>query len=73
MTARDIEVGDLVNPGFYGSRSAVVLEIYTPDRRNIHDGFKTRAKIFMSHNLKTYNVALTDLILVSKGRKNDTI
>jgi hypothetical protein len=27
----------------------------------------------MSHNLKTYNVALTDLILVSKGRKNDTI
>ena len=68
MTARDIEVGDLVNPGFYGSRSAVVSEIYTPDRRNIHD-----AKIFMSHNLKTYNVALTDLILVSKGRKNDTI
>ena len=69
MTARDIEVGDLVNPGFYGTDHGVVSEIYIPNRRNIHDGFKTRAKIFMSHSLKTYNVPLTDLILISKGRK----
>jgi|TARA_R110000787_G_scaffold87951_1_gene187051 hypothetical protein len=69
MTARDIEIGDLVNPGFYGSCFGVVSEIYIPNRRNIHDGFKTRAKIFMSDNLKTYNVAITDLVLVSKGRK----
>ena len=69
MTARDIEIGDLVNPGFYGSCFGVVSEIYIPNRRNIHDGFKTRAKIFMSHNLKTYDVAMADVILVSKGRK----
>lgn len=69
MTARDIEVGDLVNPGFYGLRFGVVSEIYIPNRRNVHDGFKTRAKIFMSHNLKTYDVAMADVILVSKGRK----
>ena len=69
MTARDIEVGDLVNPGFYGLRFGVVSEIYIPNRRNVHDGFKTRAKIFMSHNLKTYDVAIADVILVSKGRK----
>ncbi len=69
MTARDIEIGDLVNPGFYGSCFGVVSEIYIPNRRNIHDGFKTRAKIFMSDNLKTYNVAITDLVLVSKGQK----
>ena len=69
MTARDIEIGDLVNPGFYGLRFGVVSEIYIPNRRNIHDGFKTRAKIFMSHNLKTYDVAMADVILVSKGRK----
>ena len=69
MTARDIEVGDLVNPGFYGLRFGVVSEIYIPNRRNVHDGFKTRAKIFMSHNLKTYDVAMADVILGSKGRK----
>ena len=69
MTARDIEVGDLVNPGFYGLRDGVVSEIYIPNRRNVYDGFKTRAKIFMNHNLKTYDVAIADVILVSKGRK----
>jgi len=73
MTARDIEVGDTVNPGFYGLRFGVVSKIYTPSRRNAHDGFKTRAKIFMSHNLRAYDIAIADIILVSKGRKNDTI
>ena len=52
--ATDIEVGDIVNPGFYGSNTyGVVIDVSVPARRSVHSGFKPRAKILMN-NGKSY-------------------
>ena len=49
-----IEVGDIVSPGFYGADAyGVVVDISVPERRNVHSGFKPRAKILM-HTGKVY-------------------
>ena len=71
--ATDIEVGDIVNPGFYGSNTyGVVIDVSVPPRRNVHSGFKPRAKILMN-NGKVYYFVTEDLTIVSKGKKDDTI
>ena len=71
--ATDIEVGDIVNPGFYGSNTyGVVIDVSVPPRRNVHSGFKPRAKILMN-NGKVYYFITEDLLIVSKGKKDDTI
>ncbi len=69
--ATDVEVGDIVSPGFYGSNTyGVVLDISVPDYRNHYSGFKPRAKILM-HTGKVYYFILEDLTIVSKGNNND--
>ena len=71
--ATDVEVGDIVNPGFYGSNTyGVVIHVSVPARRNVHSGFKPRAKILMN-NGKVYYFVTEDLTIVSKGKKDDTI
>jgi len=71
--ATDIEVGDIVNPGFYGSNTyGVVIDVSVPERRNVHNGFKPRAKILMN-NGKVYYFITDDLLIVSKRKKNDTV
>ena len=71
--ATDVEVGDIVYPGFYGSNSyGVVIDVSVPDRRNVDSGFKHRAKILMN-NGKTYYFITDDLLIVSKRKKDDTI
>ena len=73
MSAGDIEVGDIVYPGFYGSNSyGVVIYVSFPERRNVQCGFKPRAKILMN-NGKVYYFITDDLLIVSKGKKDDTI
>ena len=73
MSAGDIEVGDIVSPGFYGSNAyGVVVDISVPDYRNHYSGFKPRAKILMN-NGKVYYFITEDLLIVSKGKKDDTI
>jgi len=68
-----IEVGDIVSPGFYGADAyGVVVDISVPERRNVHSGFKPRAKILM-HTGKVYYFVLEDLTIVSKGKNNDSI
>ena len=69
--AIDVEVGDIVSPGFYGSNAyGVVLDVSVPPRRNVHSGFKPRAKILMN-NGKVYYFITEDLLIVSKGNNND--
>ncbi len=71
--ATDVEVGDIVNPGFYGSNTyGVVIDVSVPPRRSVHSGFKPRAKILMN-NGKVYYFITEDLTIVSKGKKDDTI
>ena len=71
--AIDVEVGDIVSPGFYGSNAyGVVLDVSVPERRSVHSGFKPRAKILMN-NGKVYYFITEDLLIVSKGKKDDTI
>ena len=71
--ATDIEVGDIVYPGFCGSNSyGVVIDVSVPERRNVQSGFKPRAKILMN-NGKVYYFITDDLLIVSKGKKDDTI
>ena len=71
--ATDIEVGDIVYPGFYGSNTyGVVIDGSVPERRSVHSGFKPRAKILMN-NGKVYYFITDDLLIVSKGKKDDTI
>ena len=68
-----IEVGDIVCPGFYGSNAyGVVLDVSVPERRNVHSGFKPRAKILMN-NGTTYYFITDDLLIVSKRKKDDTV
>jgi len=43
-----------------------------PSRRSIHSGFKPRAKILMN-NGKVYYFITEDLLIISKGKKDDTI
>ena len=72
MSAGDIEVGDIVSPGFYGPNAyGVVLDVSAPQRRNVHSGFKPRAKILM-HTGKVFYFVLEDLTIVSKGNNHDT-
>ena len=69
--ATDVEVGDIVYPGFYGSNTyGVVIDVSVPERRNVQSGFKPRAKILM-HTGKVYYFILEDLTIVSKGNNND--
>ena len=71
--ATDVEVGDIVYPGFYGSNTyVVVIDVSVPERRNVQSGFKPRAKILMN-NGKTYYFVTDDLLIVSKGIIDDTI
>ena len=71
--ATDIEVGDIVNPGFYGSNTyGVVIHVSVPERRSVHSGFKPRAKILMNNGKVNYFIT-EDLLIVSKGKKDDTI
>ena len=71
--ATDIEVGDIVNPGFYGSNTyGVVIHVSVPERRSVHSGIKPRAKILMN-NGKVYYFITEDLLIISKGKKDDTI
>ena len=72
MIGRDIQVGDIVSPGFYGPNAyGVVLDVSVPNRRSIHSGFKPRAKILM-HTGKVFYFILEDLTIVSKGNNHDT-
>tara|TARA_R100001126_G_scaffold50072_1_gene28341 strand:+ start:423 stop:644 length:222 start_codon:yes stop_codon:yes gene_type:complete len=72
MIGRDIQVGDIVSPGFYGPNAyGVVLDVSEPERRNVHSGFKPRAKILM-HTGKVFYFILEDLTIVSKGNNHDT-
>ncbi len=67
----NIEIGDIVSPGFYGPDAyGVVLDVSVPKRRTVHSGFKPRAKILM-HTGKVYYFVLEDLTIVSKGNNND--
>jgi len=69
----NIEVGDIVSPGFYGPNAyGVVLDISAPSQRNVYSGFKPRAKILM-HTGKVHYFVLEDLTIVSKGNNNDSI
>ncbi len=71
--ATDIEVGDIVNPGFYGLNTyGVVIDVSVPPRRSVHSGFKPRAKILMN-NGKVYYFITDDLLIVSKRKKDDTV
>ena len=71
--ATDVEGGDIVYPGFYGSNTyGVVIDVSVPERRNVQSGFKPRAKILMN-NGKTYYFVTDDLLIVSKGKKDDTV
>ena len=71
--ATDVEVGDIVYPGFYGSNSyGVVIDVSVPERRNVHSGFKPRAKILMN-NGKVYYFITDDLLIVSKRKIDDTV
>tara|TARA_R100000455_G_C6174275_1_gene54524 strand:- start:308 stop:529 length:222 start_codon:yes stop_codon:yes gene_type:complete len=72
MIGRNIEVGDIVSPGFYGPNAyGVVLDVSVPERRNVNSGFKPRAKILM-HTGKVFYFVLEDLTIVSKGNNHDT-
>ena len=71
--ATDVEVGDIVYPGFYGSNTyGVLIDVSVPERGNVQSGFKPRAKILMN-NGKTYYFVTDDLLIVSKGKKDDTV
>ena len=68
----DVEVGDIVSPGFYGPNAyCVVLDVSAPEQRNVYSGFKPRAKILM-HTGKVYYFVTEDLTIVSKGKNHDT-
>jgi hypothetical protein len=68
-----IEVGDLVHLRLHPStKVGVVMRLYSPERRNVVDGFKPRAKILM-FNGRTYDFIVDDLELKAKGKTHDSL
>jgi len=68
-----IEVGDLVSLKAHSIDTVgVVMNIYSPERRNVKDGFKPRAKILM-FNGKTYDFVVEDLLIKAKGDNHESI
>ena len=68
-----IEVGDLVSLRNHSIDTVgIVMNIYSPERRNAQDGFKPRAKILM-FNGKTYDFVVEDIVIKAKGDNHESI